>query len=91
MKAPEDWSCQSPKTHYWTPQHAKRALELIMADPDPWREYNPHRVIECDWCGFWVLTSKRKFGRKMTTRKPAQRGRRAWSGSRSVGKENRKR
>lgn len=83
--------CENPKTHYWDRQHAQTALDLIKADPDPWREYNPCRVIKCDWCQHWVLTSKPKFGRKMTTRKPAQRGRRSWSGSRSVGKENRKR
>lgn len=88
---PPEWSCQNPKTHYWTIEHAQRALALIKADPDPWRDHNPHRLIECDWCEFWVLTSKRKFGRKMTTRKPTQRGRRSWSGSRNVGKDSKKR
>jgi hypothetical protein len=75
--------CPNPKTHYPTQGHAEAVLERILRDPDPWRDHNPCRVIECEHCDDWVLTSLKKSPKReqpLVRRKPAQRGRRSWSG-----------
>jgi hypothetical protein len=75
--------CPNLKTHYPDQRRAEAALDRILRDPDPWREYNPCRVIQCHRCDDWVLTSRKqnpKSAEPLVRRKPAQRGRRVWSG-----------
>lgn len=75
--------CPNEKTHYRTEASAEKALARIMRDPDPWRDHNPCRVITCDHCDDWVLTSLKKNPKPaepLVKRKPAQRGRRSWTG-----------
>lgn len=77
-------TCPNIKTHYRTEDRARAVLERILKDPDPWRDHNPCRVIPCDRCGDWVLTSTKKNPKPtepLVKRKPAQRGRRRWSGA----------
>lgn len=75
--------CPNVKTHFPDKERAEAALARIMRDPDPWRDHNPSRVIVCDHCDDYVLTSRRKNPKPeepLVKRKPAQRGRRTWSG-----------
>jgi hypothetical protein len=75
--------CPNAKTHYPTQQRAETVLSRILRDPDPWREHNPRRVIRCDHCDDYVLTSLKKNPKPaepLVRRKPAQRNRRVWSG-----------
>lgn len=76
--------CPNVKTHYATEDRARVALNRILRDPDPWRDHNPCRVIKCDHCDDFVLTSSKKPEKPtepLVKRKPAQRGRRIWSGN----------
>lgn len=52
--------CVSPKTHYRNYASAEKALARILADPDPWREKHPCKVIKCDHCPDFVLSSSPK-------------------------------
>lgn len=75
--------CPNTKTHYPSQERAEAVLERILRDPDPWRDHNPCRVIVCEHCDDWVLTSLKKNPKRdqpLVRRKPAQRGRRNWSG-----------
>lgn len=49
--------CVSPKTHYRNYASAAKALARILANPDPWREKNPCKVIKCNHCPDFVLSS----------------------------------
>jgi hypothetical protein len=76
-------TCPNVKTHFWSEEAAEAALARIMRDPDPWRDHNPCRVIVCDHCADYVLTSRKKNPKgaePLVKRKPPQRGRRSWSG-----------
>lgn len=51
-------TCWNRKKHFDTEDAARTRLDEIHRNPDPWRDHHPCRVIQCDWCGSFVLTSK---------------------------------
>lgn len=89
------YPCWNGKRHFESEDAARVRLNEINRNPDPWRDHNPCRVIQCDWCEAFVLTSKAVRDedlveqapeleetptKKLVRRKPVQRGRRVWSG-----------
>jgi hypothetical protein len=56
MNEPE--TCSSTKSHYPTFALAQKRLFEICAKPEKGRTHHPNRVICCDECRQYVLTSR---------------------------------